>query len=299
MTNMKNKILRIVIISVLVIVAIGGITTAFLFNYNNEVPNAVEIYQNDEETFISAKANTSYKGYKFVLSEGENEIVVESQSNVITLSKCLEEGAMLGKTYKVKVCYLGENANNNSQFSKEIEWKLQGILIAPEIKYSQDENMITWKQVSNADYYMVYYNDGQVKSVKVSENAFSLENVKTGERNFYVVAYSDFDYYKESKSSNVLDIIVRKEIKAFSSIDFNHENCHLILKNQDDLQNIIVYLDDQSYTCYKIIKTFDEEENIFIYEIDLSLLYKSQTKIGAKPDNIDEFNIYSGEIIYA
>lgn len=298
MTNMKNKILKIVISCVLVVVAIGGLAMAFLLNYNPYVPDVVEITQNDDQVQILAKANSSYRGYRFVFSKEGEEKIVESENNIITLDQCLENGVELGQTYKVKFCYLALSKGNNSQYSKEISWRAEVGLKAPVVTLDETQNALTWTAIENADFYTVYYNENDLKAINVTECTFSLSQIPLGERSFYVVAKSNKDYIKSSKASNVIEKTFIRQMQGFSSVTLDKHTKILTLKTSEEIKEIIVFVNYQSYVCYKFSKNLlsdDETE----YIIDISLIYVDGARVGAKPVSIDKYNVYEGGVQYA
>lgn len=300
MIDKKKKILIILISCILSVVAVGGLATVFLLNYNPYVPDGVEVVQNDEQTFLIVKANTSYVGYRFILEEGENKISIDCENNVLTLDKCLTNGVELGKTYKVKFCYLSKTEGNNSQYSAEIEWRAETQLKAPVVSYLQDENSLAWENIANADYYMVYYNgENGIASVRVEKingtNKFSLNSIPLGERSFYVVAFSNKDYIKSSKSSNVIEKTLIRQMQGFQEVSFDSESKILTLKSTEDLSKIFVYVGDESYEC-EFAKS--QEGNLYVYKKDISIIYEEGKQIGAKPADIDRYNVYSGEICF-
>ncbi len=295
---MKNKILKIIISCVLVIVAIGGLATAFLLNYNPYVPDVVEITENDDQVQILAKANSSYKGYRFVFSIEKEEKVVESENNIITLAQCLENGVELGQTYKVKFCYLAMAKGNNSQYSKEITWRAEIGLKAPVITLNENDNSLTWTAVDNADFYTICYNQGTLKSTDVTECKFSLSQIPVGERSFYVVAKSNKDYIRSSKASNVIEKTFVRQMQGFSSVNFNKESKILTLKTSEDLKEIVVFVNANGYTCYKFSKNVLADD-VKEYVIDISLIYEDDATVGAKPVSIDRYNVYEGGVAYA
>lgn len=297
----EEKVIKIVISCFLSLVAVCGLAMAFVLNYNSLVPDKVEIMQNDDQVFLFVTPNTNYEGYRFILSDIEEKHIIDCENNILTLDECLEQGVELGKSYKVKFCYLGKSVGNNSQFSKEVTWNAVVQLKAPCIEYSQANNLISWNNVDGADFYMVYYNNGNgLETRKIDKNPngnqFSLSSVPVGDRSFYVVACSNIDYIKPSKASNIIERKVTREMQEFEEINFDRESKILTLKSVEDLTQILVYIGETKYKC-----EFNKVETggAFIYTKDISFIYEEDAKIGVKPVDIDEFTFYSGEICYA
>lgn len=297
MTKMKNKITKIIISCVLVLSAVGGLATAFLLNYNSYVPESVEVIENDEQTFLLAKANSNYKGYRFVFSQGGKEISLESENNVISLSDCLEKGVKLGERYKVKFCYVSKTKGNNSRYSKEILWSVQVGLKTPVISYDEAENELRWEAIDNADYYVVYYNLENLSSTQVTECKFSLSEIPVGERNFYIVAMSSKSYIRPSKSSNVVYQLVTRQMQGFYDMTFDESNKTLTMSSTESVNKIALFVGENEYECSKFTKI--KTSNVYTYSIDISLVYKKNERIGAKPVSLDIYNVYTGEITYA
>lgn len=299
MNEKQKKTLNILLITILSLVAVCGLALAFLLNYNPYVPDKVEIMQNDDQTIFFVKANTSYLGYRFVFQDENDEIIINCNNNTLTLSEGIENGINLGKTYKIKFCYLSKIEGNNSQYSDEIEWKAVTQLKAPSISYLQDENSLVWENVTNADYYMVYYNNenGIVsnKVEKTDSNKFELKDIPLGKRQFHVVACSNKAYIKTSKASNIFEKTFIREMAGFSEVNFDSQSMVLTLKSIEDLSKIYVYINDKCYEC-----DFDKVKigDIYVYTKDISIIYEKDAQVGAKPENINEFTIYNGEICY-
>lgn len=299
MNEKQKKILNIVLISALSLLAVVGLAIAFLLNYNPYVPDKVEVMQNDDQTIFYVKANTSYIGYRFTFEDEETKITINCDNNALSLEECIGNGVKLGETYKIKFCYLSKIEGNNSQYSDPIEWKAVSQLKAPSITYLQEENSLVWENVANADYYIVYYNDenGIVSNrvEKGEENKFALENIPLGEREFYVVACSNKEYIISSKASNVYEKTFIREMAGFSEVNFDSESRVLTLKSTEDLSKINVYINEKCYEC-----EFDKTKvgDVFVYTKDISIIYEEDALIGAKPENIDRYTIYNGEICY-
>lgn len=298
MTKKKIKILRISILCMFAVALIGGLTTGFLMNNKNIVPPKVEIIQQEEESYLSVKANSEFIGYRFLFKYDDNKIVVNSNKNVVSLTECISQGLEVGRSYSISACYTAKEEKNNSKFSKSTIWRAEGVLKAPKINYSEAENKIYWSPVLNADYYMVFYNEESAKSVKVEGFEFSLQNIPYGERTFWVVACSNHSFYKTSRSSNVIEITIIGKVCAFENLTFEDETKILSMQNKDDIDQIFVYIGDKEYASYKFTKSFDRELNVYKYEIDLSSIYNSGERIGVKPADKGEFYKYMGDIIY-
>ena len=112
----KQKILVICISVLFSILAVGGITMAFLLGYNNFQPPKPAILQTDEEIFISMQANDNFKSYRFIFQSEDEEIVVDSAVNVISSNDFLLNGGKLGKQFSISCQYIAENEKNNSKY---------------------------------------------------------------------------------------------------------------------------------------------------------------------------------------
>lgn len=302
MTKNNNKILKIIIYSLLILVAVGGLATAFLINYNPYIPDVVQVVSNQDQTLLFVQPNDSYVGYRFVFKDvaGGDEIVLESKSNSVTLDECTREGITLGRTYKVKFCYLSNMEANCSRYSDEIEFRAEITLEAPSLSL-EGENLV-WDRIERADYYIVQYNNnGGLLSKRVAQTQnqkikFPISEVEVGDRGFYVIACSELDYIKTSQSSNIVETRVVRKMEGFSSISFDGDKT-LTLLTKESLNEIIIYVGEDGFRCYEFTKTLNGD--IYTYKVDVSSIYVKDKKLGAKPVDIDEYNIYEGEIIYA
>lgn len=296
----NNKILIIVLSVVVGILALGGIVTAFILNYNVFSPEKVEILDDGHNIYISTTANDNYKAYRFKFVDSQNnEIIVDSENNIMSLSELIEEGVKIGETYMVSTCYLSDNDGNNSQYSKEISWDVYTYLDSPILNYDEEKGSLSWSQVDNADYYKVFYNnENDIISYQTTEFTLDLQTINGGQREFYVVAYSNNKSYKQSNKSNAQQIKVIHKLKEFSKITFDSQSKILSIYGEEELEKFYVYIDGSSYEIIDFDVEYVTQTNQYIFTVDISLIYNDSSNIGASPMSIDEYNIFDGNITY-
>lgn len=289
----KQKILIICISVLFSILAVGGITMAFLLGYNNFQPPKPAIMQTDEDIFISMQANDNFKAYRFIFQSEDEEIVIDSTVNVISSNDFLSNGGTLGKQFSISCQYIAENEKNNSKISQSETWLAKSVLAKPQITIDITNNSLSWTKVKNADYYMVYYNDGDLKSTQVSTNVLSLNQLPVGNRNIFVVACSLNSNYFSSKSSNQIDVTVKHSYSQFAQATFTKSTKMLVVQGYDDLDAIEVGIGGNQYTATQFTKSNDGE--IYTYQIDLKAIYIEDASVSAKPLATDEFHVFVGQ----
>ena len=294
MAKNKKSVSVILLSMILGLIAVAGLVSAFLLNYNTFSPNAPLILDDGENIFITTSLNENYVGYRFRFLSGEEEILVDSAENVVDSLQVVEAGGKLGEEYKVSVCYLAKNSGNNSQFSKEVEWNLQTYLTPTIIHHDTETNMLTWTEVENADFYRVYYNNIEDENfIDCDDLSLDLQQLEVGDKTIYVVACSRNAYVKSSAKSNVLEFKLQHYLSEFSSISFDTDTCILTAENEDILDKLIITLNGYAFTSLK----FDiaEKEGKYVYTIDLTAIYNGETIIGISPANVDEYNVFKGD----
>ena len=287
----KKKILIIVFSILSGLLAIGGIVIAFLYNYDNSAPSAVESFDDGENVMLKVSQNENYAGYRFKFVLNEEEIIFDSKTNVIYASEV--DGLVVGNRYNVSACYRGESEGSNSSYSKEINWTYYAVLSSPQVEYDEEENSIIWESVANADYYQVYYTGTDKGSVRVEEPSFSLEGLTGGVREFVVVAHSLQDYLMASKASEPVTCEYVRHFKPFLSAQFDKESLTLTVTGQERLDYIILQVDGQTVTVNDF-RLF-EEDGLFTYQFSVKPVYKVGVTFTVSPPSIDEYNIYTGE----
>lgn len=294
----KKQIITIIVSIVISLLAMGGIITAFILNYNVSTPSKVSVYDDGKNVYVKAEMNDNYSFYNFKFTqEGQDDIIIETENNVLTLEFLESEGIVVGQEYQISVKYISENDGNDTDYSEPITWMVYKIIQAPILSY--EEGFLKWEAVEFADYYKVFYNGTIQNEITTTETSLDLQTIEGGRFEFVVVAYSNNnDIYRKSIESNKVSQEVIHKYIAFKSVEFDSRTKIMKIKGYEKLDIINVYLDSLLYECNNFKTTFNEEEKIYEYEIDLSLLYSSQTEIGASPAIKDEYNVYDGEITY-
>ena len=291
----KSKILFIIFGAIAGILAIAGVAIAFSVNYDDIAPAKVEVIDNGEEIFFKSDLNENYHGYRFSFKTDTNSFVYDSQNNVISLQS-IKEKLDIGKTYQISSCFLGDNEGGNSKFSQETSWRSYDYLEKIEISFDSSNNIISWNEVQNADYYKVYYKDIIFRQEGISSTQFDLFHLQGGEYTFKVVACSNAVNHKPSES-NELNVVYRKKFKPFEKVEFDSENCSLKITAFEKLTAIRVRLNSNNFNIEN--PKFEENDGKIIYNISIKAIYNGQSQIGASPVSQDEYNIYSGLITYA
>ena len=294
-TQKRSKIIYILLSVLLALLAIGGVTAAFLLNYNTFAPDALAVLDDGQNIFISTTMNDNYKGYRFkFVDETEKTILIDSEKNQISVAEMLENKIELGKSYKVSVCYLAENVGNNSQYSKTITWKCQKYLEMPVAYYDEIYSQISWNEVENADFYRIYVN-GEEEYFQTNDTFYNLKELKGGDKTIDIVAYSDDTKYLTSKSYS-LQIHFVKYLESFTSIEFDEITNIITAKASLKYDKVKIYLNETSYEAnlFEIVKNGNE----YVYSIDITTIYNGEKEIGISPCTIDEFNIFNGEVTY-
>ena len=290
-TKRSKKIILIIIAVILAVVAIVGLSVAFIFNYNAFSPEKPIIIDDGENIMITTSLNDNYDGYRFVLRRGKDELIIDSEKNYLTSNEVVENGGEIGKTYKVSVCYLSTNVGNNSELSDEVEWLCSVYLVAPEVSVS--EGNLTWKAVENADSYRVYYGE---QFIDVEETVINLQKLGGGEKTIFVVANSNNEGYKTSPASKQIQVQVVYNLEPFTSIEFDKDTCIITATSTRKYDKVLVAIGSVMYEVDEF--TVTNENDIFTYKINIKAKYNNETKIGIRPADIDEYNKYTGNILY-
>ena len=300
MEKKKKNVKFIVFCALVGMVAIVGLLSAFLVNYNSYSPQAPVVLDDGKNIYISTSYNDNYVGYKFKFKdERGKEIFVESPDNVIDANEFISEGGKVGEDYKVSVCFLARNSGNNSQYSEIIEWTCETYLFATEIEHNSLDNTLQWGEVNGADFYRVYYNnENEEVYIETSETSLDLQRFEGGDKTMYVVAHSQNNHIRPSAKSNVLQMSLQHYFPEFNEISsFNSQTKILTAENNEKLEKIVIVLSGQSHECIK----FDVEETenndgetVYVYTIDITTIYNGERIIGIRPANIDAYNVFVG-----
>ena len=298
MKVIKNKILIIVLIVTISIIAICGLVTAFILNYNVSAPPKIEILDDGSNIYLTTKMNDNYDKYKFIFKsiEGQIEIEVETENNILSIDEMQKNGLKLGEKYKITCQYISENKGNNSQVSKPIEWPAYDYLDIPLIDLNEEENLLSWEEIPEADYYVLYVNGNNFfQTFELEENAFNINQLKGNIYKFYVSACSDFDYYEPSPNGEIVTYEYVKYFSPLEEVTFDNLDKKLYCIGSEKLDILNIEINGISYLYKNFIVT--EEENKYIYTVDLKI-FQEILQIGASPATVDDYNIYNGEITY-
>ncbi len=307
MEKKKKNVKTILISLALGVVAVAGLTTAFLVNYNTYSPEKPAVLNDGSNIFISTSLNDNYAGYRFKFEGDEETIIIDSQTNVITADDAIAEGVKLGETYQISTCYISKNEGNNSKFSQTTQWTCQAYLQKTSVGYDAEGCKLVWGQVENADYYRVYFNGATEDGYQqIATTELDLSTYDGGEMVAHVIAFSNNENYNPSAKSNTLEFEHKHFFKPFTILSFDAKTCILTAKNAGllDKLEITLYHDDYEETSNPTAKTtyqnckfkVEKQGDEYVYKIDLTTVYEGQMKIGVNPATIDKFNLFEGEI---
>lgn len=290
----NNKILLITLGTIIGISIIVGIVLAFIINYNTNAPKEVEIIKNERTTFY-VEANDSYKGYRFKFSSANQELVFDSLSNVIVMEEL--EGFIPGQKYEVSACYLAETEGANSDFSSPVSWVCYVRLDCPDISFKQEDGIISWDEIKNADYYsvVIYTKTGLIQE-KALSNFYDLNNINGGIYQISVSSNSNKSYYEQSMFSEKLEVTFIKKFKPFDSAVLNYDTGTLVIKGSQQISRVNIKIDYKVSEGYSV--NYKKEGENYIYEIDLlssPFAFTKSSVIEVSPSSLVEFNLYSGE----
>lgn len=295
-TQKRSKILIIVMSVVLGILAVGGIAVAFMLNYNTHAPKTPLVLDDGQNIYISTEMNDNYKGYRFkFVDDNDNEIIIDSENNQLTVNELIENDIELGKTYKISTCYLAENVGNNSEYSSTVTWKCQKYLQMPMAQYNSSTSLLTWDSIEGVDYYRVYIS-GEENYIETIENYYDLQLISGGEKTINVVGYSNDENLLTSNKSNTIQISLVHYLKPFTSIDFNSQTRIITAKSESEYEKVNIHLGQNviESTMFSVQKSGNE----YVYTINITTIYNNEENIGISPCDIDEYNIFNGSVIF-
>lgn len=298
MNEKKKKLVTIILSVVIGVLALGGLITAFILNYNVSSPSQVTILDDGTNIYITTSMNDNYSEYRFILKSGDQEIVINSQSNTLTVEQLLENGAELGQTYQIRCMYLSSsNQGGDSELSKPITWRVVKYLDKPSI--TVEEGVVTWQKNSEADYYIIYLDGEQYNfsfNLDKEDTTFDFANLPGDNYQITLSAFSYNDYDIASPDAEPICYEYYREFQPFVEVRYDFASKKLICLGEDELELINVSVNGTVYK-YKNF-TMSQDEDKFIYEIDLRL-FVDILSVGASPISIDKYNLYDGEIIFA
>lgn len=299
MENKKEKVLLIVLLSVIGAFLLAGLTTAFIMNYNSYCPSEVRIEDEADGAYIYVEMNNNYQMYEFKFeTEEKQQITIVTRNNVVSPLELKRNGIKEGKTYNIYARYLSENAGNNSEFSNPVEWKAYFVLATPNIKYYEADNQLKWEAVDNAETYEVYYNteDG-IQVISTTKTFIDLQTIEGGERQFYVIAKSENENFRTSKKSKVVSINLIHYFKKLNIVSFDTNTKSLVFEGEEEISKIIVYVGQTPYER-NVRGSYNEQTKNFTYSINLTTIFDENKQIGIAPADVDQYNIYNDEITY-
>lgn len=293
----KKKVFSLIGFISLGLVAIAGIAAAFIMNYNTFSPSKPTILDDGKNIIITTSHNENYRGYRFKFQSSIDEVVVESEDNVLTAQELKETDLVVGGRYAISACYLGETEGGNSPYGKITTWIYVEYLNAPEISQDEANQKICWDAVENATYYTVYYKDqGELKSSKINELYFDYSNLAGGEKEFFVSAGSENYNFKTSDYSNTLSFNHVYKMLPIEVLSLNYTTCELTVVAQEEIDYITIYIDEDEGRVIKLLDPINISFDKYTYTVNISALYYSGVEIGVAPAPADELSMFDGEI---
>lgn len=273
------------------------VVLAFLLSYNSNAPGQVNIIKLDK-TYFSVNSNNNYKGYRFVFTSNEDELVFESEDNVIILEEL--EGLQAGETYQIKACYLGETESANSDYSKAVGWRCYLRLQTPEISYDKS-GLLSWNAVQNTDYYKLQIiSETQIFTVDTTETSYDLNNIDGGQLKIFLSARSNSAYIEQSPLTGALSVDFYKTFKDFEyvSIDLSNNNL-LTIKGSQLIKSIDILINDVCYVGKPVTANVSNNDEYVYYVSLVDYKINKDSVVIVSPSNIDTYNTYSGDGVQA
>lgn len=273
------------------------VVLAFLLSYNSNAPGQVNIIKLDK-TYFSVNSNNNYKGYRFVFTSNEDELVFESEDNVIILEEL--EGLKAGVTYQIKACYLGETESANSDYSKAVGWRCYLRLQTPEISYDKS-GLLSWNAVQNTDYYKLQIiSETQIFTVDTTETSYDLNNIDGGQLKIFLSARSNSAYIEQSPLTGALSVDFYKTFKDFEyvSIDLSNNNL-LTIKGSQLIKSIDILINDVCYVGKPVTANVSNNDEYVYYVSLIDYKINKDSVVIVSPSNIDTYNTYSGDGVQA
>ena len=273
------------------------VVLAFLLSYNSNAPGQVNIIKLDK-TYFSVNSNNNYKGYRFVFTSNEDELVFESEDNVIILEEL--EGLKAGVTYQIKACYLGETESANSDYSKAVGWRCYLRLQTPEISYDKS-GLLSWNAVQNTDYYKLQIiSETQIFTVDTTETSYDLNNIDGGQLKIFLSARSNSAYIEQSPLTGALSVDFYKTFKDFEYVTIDLSNNNLLtIKGSQLIKSIDILINDVCYVGKPVTANVSNNDEYVYYVSLIDYKINKDSVVIVSPSNIDTYNTYSGDGVQA
>lgn len=294
----KNKKAAVAVVCVfLVIMAIGGIVGAFLLNYNKFVPTTPSILDDGKSVVITTSQNENYSGYRFRFKSADEEILIDSEDNMLSENELSESKLVVGQIYEVSVCYLGDEKEISSDYSSNRVWVYSVYLQTPQLVLNQEEKIVTWQAVEYADYYYVYYKEAnQYQRQRVDQTAFDYSETEGGHKEMYVTAHSSKGGYKSSLPSQTLKFTYAYQLKELVLATFDSSSVSLTVQAEEALEFLSIYIDENAYVVK--LSNYTMSNSKYVYHINIVTIYEDGARIGVAPCPADEYSQFNGSILY-
>ena len=297
MSEKSKRLTIIILLIVTVAIMISGLVTAFIFNYNTSSPAEILIMDDGQNIYVTTSMNDNYSSYRFTFKNGDEEVIIDSKSNVLTQQDLLENDLKYGETYRITCQYISAyNQGSSSEKSEEISWTMQGYLDIPQAYVTQDQTQIVWQEVEYADYYIIHLKgDTYDYSFRPTENSFDLSQVRGDNFHISITAFCNSANIFTSPTFET-HFQYYNYFSPFESVRYDVATKTLFCQSEDRLDQINVEINGVLYNQSEFLLTEDGDN--FIYSIDLKV-FTGIFSVGASPCNEDQYNLYTGEVVYA
>ncbi len=261
----------IIIIIVSAIVVAGAITGAIFYfkkiNTKLQTPEfSVVQRQNNTLIYISEIENST--AYEVVITPtNSNSFSFTTTESVIELKSYLNQAG----TFVIKIRALGKTDKAASDFSIEQTITNNKTLDTPYI-FKDDNNILSWNPVKNADKYRLYYKEnsetGVLNYIEIDQNdvliTFDLKNLNAYGVGVYpvcveAIAQSE-SFYLNSNVSNSIEYRVVEKLQAPINVIFNKSSkkiSFMVLKNKTlpSKFNVVFTLNDHTLQEFSLLST--------------------------------------------
>ncbi len=292
-----SKTKKIIIISSVVggtiLILIACLLLVFFFKPDQGEKLQVENISN--HIYISAPY-AEEKTYNFKFTNGDEIKTFNSVSRQFDITELLWNGELsFGTQYNISYCLVEKSGILAGEYSDSIEYTPTIKLDAPVVNFDDLTCTISWQQVRGAEFYNLYYFDGdQLVSLDVDDTSFDLSLIKGGERQVYVTSNSNQSFFFESENSNIISTTVIHKLLPFINAYIDQfYNIHIL--STESVEGVDVFVSDQMYYVdkndFESIKTNEGYEIIF----SAQLFYNDNVQIKVRPSQ-NIFNVYEDEL---
>lgn len=259
---MSAKKLIILITSILAFVAVVvGLCLFFCGNkVINSVPSFVSVQKIDNEFFLTTEFSQGnqyqFKIEQYIDDQPQLINIVKSDKNQIKLSD-QKLDLNVGSKFLFSVCYATENGSGNGKYCEPVSWsprkQLESVDYAS-VQFDLQENKITWDAVADAEYYWLYFFDGDGRMISNSKTTG--ETLGTDFNEFLLVDANNQGKYKIDAGKFKLFIVADSSDDDILPSNFGagQEGLEISLKNE--VLDASGSEETFSVTCSQRVETF-------------------------------------------